>query len=177
MSIAAANLFTRNIWKEYVRPAASDREEASVARWVSLVVKAGALAFVLFLPNKYAIDLQLLGGVWIAQTVPALAVGLLTRWLDRRALLVGWAAGMISGTLIAHSQSYVPTYELSLFGASITAYTAIWALLLNFIVSIGLTLVFRLVGARDTADETSRADYDELVEARPRAPVEAAPTG
>ncbi len=177
MSIAAANLFTRNIWKEYVRPAASDREEASVARWVSLVVKAGALAFVLFLPNKYAIDLQLLGGVWIAQTVPALAVGVLTRWLDRRALLVGWAAGMISGTLIAHSQSYVPTYELSLFGASITAYTAIWALLLNFIVSIGLTLVFRLVGARDTADETSRADYDELVEARPRAPVEAAPTG
>jgi len=177
MSIAAANLFTRNIWKEYVRPAASDREEATVARWVSLVVKAGALAFVLFLPNKYAIDLQLLGGVWIAQTAPALAIGLFTRWLDRRALLVGWAAGMIAGTLIAQSQDYVPTYILSLFGAHITAYTAIWALLLNFIVSIGLTLVFRAVGARDTLDETRREDYDELVETGRPAPLAGAPTG
>jgi solute:Na+ symporter, SSS family len=33
-------------------------------------VKVGALAFVLFLPTQYAIDLQLLGGVWMLQIRP-----------------------------------------------------------------------------------------------------------
>jgi solute:Na+ symporter, SSS family len=177
MSIAASNLFTRNIYKEYIRPEASDREETQAARITSLVVKAGALAFVLFLPNKYAIDLQLLGGVWICQTLPALVIGLFTRWFDRRALLVGWAAGMILGTVVAASNSYTPTSILSAFGVNITAYTAIWALGLNFLLAGLLTLVLRAVGAGDTADETSPEDYDELVETGRPAPVAGAPTG
>src|ERR671933_1578839 len=81
MSIAAANLFTRNVYKQYFRPQADEREESQVAKVASLVVKAGALAFILFLPNKYAIDLQLLGGVWILQTLPAIVFGLFTRVL------------------------------------------------------------------------------------------------
>ena len=112
MSIAAANLFTRNIYKEYLKRDASDSDQAQMAKIVSLLVKAGALAFVLFLPTDYAIDLQLLGGVWIAQTLPALFVGLMTRWLDRRALLAGWLAGMVAGTSMAASQGFAPTYEL-----------------------------------------------------------------
>ena len=32
MSIAAANLFARNIWKEYFRPNASDAEQTRVAQ-------------------------------------------------------------------------------------------------------------------------------------------------
>ena len=72
-----------------------------MAKIASLVVKVGALVFVIVLPTKYAIDLQLLGGVWILQTLPAVAIGLYTRWLDRRALLVGWAAGMVLGTYMA----------------------------------------------------------------------------
>ena len=43
MSIAAANLFTRNIYKEYLRPQASTREEAQVSKIASLFVKVGAL--------------------------------------------------------------------------------------------------------------------------------------
>src|SRR5881275_1388455 len=39
MSIAAANLFTRNIYKEYIKPNSTDREESSVAKITSLVVK------------------------------------------------------------------------------------------------------------------------------------------
>src|SRR5204862_429877 len=100
MSIAAANLFTRNIYREYLRPECSDREQSQVAKITSLFVKAGALAFIVFLPTKYAIDLQLLGGVWILQTLPAIVFGLFTRWLDRWALLIGWAAGMAAGTLM-----------------------------------------------------------------------------
>src|SRR5438270_692360 len=69
MSIAAANLFTRNIYREYLRPNASAAEEARTAKLASLVVKAGALAFIVFIPLQYAINLQLLGGVWIIQTL------------------------------------------------------------------------------------------------------------
>jgi SSS family solute:Na+ symporter len=70
MSIAAANLFTRNVYKEYLRPACTSKEEATVAKLLSLVVKFGALAFIVFSPQQYAIHLQLLGGVWILQTLP-----------------------------------------------------------------------------------------------------------
>ena len=101
MSIAASNLFTRNIYSAYLRPDATAREEAATAKLVSLVVKIGALAFIIFLPAQQAINLQLLGGVWILQTFPAIVFGLYTRWLHRRALLIGWAAGVVSGTLMA----------------------------------------------------------------------------
>jgi SSS family solute:Na+ symporter len=177
MSIAAANLFTRNIYKEYLNPGASDREEARVARITSLVVKGGALAFVLFLSNEYAIDLQLLGGVWICQTLPALVIGLFTRWFDHRALLAGWVAGMAVGTIIAVNQDFAPTYALTAFGLNITAYTALWALALNLVVASGITLVLRALGARQPRDETKPADYDEPVETGRHAPVMDAPTG
>ena len=68
MSIACANLFTRNLYKEYWRPSCSDAEEARVAKIVSLVVKVGAVVFILAIPKSYAIQLQLLGGIWISSS-------------------------------------------------------------------------------------------------------------
>ena len=94
MSIAAANLFTRNIYKEYLRKDATHAQEAKVAKIASLVVKVGAVAFIIFLDPQFSIDLQLIGGVIILQTAPAVALGLYTRWLHRGALIAGWAAGM-----------------------------------------------------------------------------------
>jgi SSS family solute:Na+ symporter len=177
MSIASANLFTRNIWKEYIRPEADDHEQTRVARWASIVMKAGALAFVLLLPAKYAIDLQLLGGVWIIQTLPAVIIGLFTRWFDRRALFVGWLCGMVAGTVIAASQKFIPTWQGTILGVNINAYTAIWALALNLVIASVLTLVFRTLGARDAADETTPADYEERIETGKAAPLAEAPTG
>ena len=49
-----------------------------------------------------AINLQLLGGVWILQTMPTLVFALYTRWFHRWALLAGWAAGMGYGTYLAY---------------------------------------------------------------------------
>jgi len=65
MSIASANLYTRNIHREFINREPTDRQEAQIAKWVSLIVKFGALAFIVFLPSKFAIFLQLLGGIWI----------------------------------------------------------------------------------------------------------------
>lgn len=161
MSIAAANLFTRNIYREYFRPNISDRDEANVAKLASLVVKAGALGFVLFLPTQYAINLQLLGGVWIIQTFPAIVVGLYTRWFHRWALIVGWAAGMIVGTLMAVSVGFGSTFTLHIGATSIAGYSAFYAVIVNFVVSGIATPILRAAGVKDGADETRASDYTE----------------
>jgi SSS family solute:Na+ symporter len=83
MSIAAANLFTRNIYREFLHADASDKQEAQMAKWVSLIVKLGALVFIVFVPLQYAIQLQLLGGIWIIQTLPSVLISLYTRWSIR----------------------------------------------------------------------------------------------
>jgi solute:Na+ symporter, SSS family len=175
MSIAAANLFTRNVYKEYIRRDISDAEESRVARLTSLVVKAGALAFVLFVPTEFAIYLQLLGGVWIIQTLPTIMVGLYTRWFHRWALIVGWAAGMATGTTMAISQSFAPVFPLQIGGFSFTVYTALFAVLVNLIVTVVLTPVFSALGAAHGEDETSDADYMEFREVTGQEQAE--PTG
>jgi solute:Na+ symporter, SSS family len=162
MSIATANLFTRNVYKELLRPNASPAEETRVARLASLVMKLGALAFVLALNKTFSINLQLLGGIWIAQVFPAIVVGLYTRWFHRFALVIGWAVGMAYGTVEAWR---TPGNGQAHFGASTapvlghTIYIAIAALFLNFAVTAVLTLVFRAIGLSAGYDETRRADY------------------
>jgi solute:Na+ symporter, SSS family len=174
MSIAAANLFTRSIYKAYLRSNASHGDEARVAKIASLLVKVGALVIILTLPTKYAIELQLLGGVWILQTLPSIVIGLYTRWLHRWALVAGWAVGMTVGTLMAASQDFAPTYPLELFGTTINAYTGVFALASNLVVTVVVTLVLRAAGVRDASDDTRAADYDELAEDA-QYPVRAAP--
>jgi SSS family solute:Na+ symporter len=175
MSIAAANLFSRNIWKEYVRPDCSDAEESRVAKIASLFVKGGAVVFILVLPTKYAIDLQLLGGVWILQTLPAIVFGLFTRWMHRWALIAGWLAGMVAGTAMAISVDFkTSVYELNVFGTTISAYEAIFALIVNILVAAALTLVLRAAGVPDGSDETAAGDYHELGDQRTSEPPAAA---
>ena len=112
MSIGAANLFTRNVWKAYVNPDVTPAGEAQVAKITSPVVKFGALVFILFLPTQFALDLQLLGGLWILQTFPAVVFGLYTRWFRAPALLVGWAVGFVGGT-IAWSDGLKPLHTIA----------------------------------------------------------------
>jgi SSS family solute:Na+ symporter len=164
MAIAASNLFTRNIYKEYVRPQADDREEATVAKLVSLVVKGGALIFALFVSTKSAIDLQLLGGVWIIQTLPAVFLGLYTRWFHRWALIAGWAVGMGLGTYMAASQSFKAAFPLSIGSFTLTMYAAFFAILANLLVTIVLTPVMRRLDPNEPADETQPDDYQDLSE-------------
>jgi SSS family solute:Na+ symporter len=159
MSIAAANLFTRNIYREFINPNPSDRHEAQMAKWVSLVVKFGALVFIIFLPPAYAINFQLLGGIWMIQTVPAVLIGLYTRWLNPWALLVGWAVGMISGTWLAWLVNLTPSYTFTLFGHSFPGYIAVYTLILNLVVAIGLSAAMKLVAREEPADQTVAADY------------------
>lgn len=63
MSIGAANLFTRSIYRQYIRPDATASQETRVSRTASLLVKLGAIAVILLVTPQFAIDLQLMGGV------------------------------------------------------------------------------------------------------------------
>src|ERR1700726_4605795 len=99
MSIAAANLYTRNIHREFINKNPTNKQESHIAKLVSLIVKVGALVFILFVPTQYAIQLQLLGGIWIIQTLPPVMLGAYTRWFNSWALLAGWAVGTFAGTV------------------------------------------------------------------------------
>ena len=163
MSIAAANLFTRNIYKEYFRPNADPVEQTRVARWASLVMKLGALVFVLSLSKTFSINLQLLGGVWILQTFPAIVVGLYTRWFHRWALIIGWAAAMVYGTVEAYrtpgnGQLHFGSSTAPILGHII--YIAIAAFVLNLAITIVLTLIFRAAKLPAGVDETQPAQYE-----------------
>jgi SSS family solute:Na+ symporter len=160
MSIACANLFTRNIWKEYVNPNVSGKGEAQVAKIVSLVVKAGALFFIVELPTTYAIQLQLLGGILIIQTLPSVIFGLYTNRLKPWALLMGWMVGIGAGTAMAAANGFkVSIYPIVLFGYTIPCYAAVSSLILNIIVSVAFSWLFNAVLRTPPSDATVEADY------------------
>ncbi len=179
MSIAAANLFARNIYLEFFRPRASAAEQTRAAQLASLVMKAGALGFALGLSKAFSINLQLLGGIWILQTFPAIVIGLYTRWFHRWALVIGWAAAMAYGTIQAYrtpggTQAHFGGSAAPVFGHVI--YIAIAALVINLVVAVVLTLVFRAIKLPAGTDETQPANFtaDPAAGAAGAVPVPAA---
>jgi SSS family solute:Na+ symporter len=160
MSIAASNLFTRNVYRQFIRPNCTPKQEAQNAKIMSLVVKFGALVFIIFLPLQYAIQLQLLGGIWISQTIPAVIVGLYTRWFNPWALLAGWGCGLASGTWMAASLNFQSAvFPLAIDGFTVPGYAALYALAINFAVSVVLSLVLNRNQANRGTDQTVAADY------------------
>jgi solute:Na+ symporter, SSS family len=200
MSIAAANLFTRNIYKEFLRKDATPHQEAKVAKVTSLIVKIGAVAAILFIDPQFSIDLQLIGGVIILQTLPAVALGLYTRWLHRGGLIAGWAAGMAAGLLMLYNTPRLgpdgsvvrehfggSSFPLAKLGLDTpwSIYAGILALLANLLVAVLVTLALRAAKVDDGVDGTADTDYtaeredptvrdlpDPLASAPPGAPGE-----
>jgi len=160
MSIAASNLFTRNIYRSLIRRDCTPKQETQNAKVVSLVVKFGALLFIFLMPLQYAIQLQLLGGIWISQIIPAVIAGLYTRWFNPWALIVGWATGLISGTWMVATTNFQSAIFPFAFGTlTLPGYAALYALAINFAVSIVLSWLLNPIRATHGTDETSAADY------------------
>ncbi len=165
MSIAAANTFTRNIYKEWLHKDATPAQEARVSKITSLVVKAFALGFVLTLDNQNAINFQLLGGIWILQTFPAVVFSLYTRWFHRYALLAGWAVGIVYGTVKAYQVINPATGKH--FGGSLAeipglgdmGYIALTAFVLNLLVAVVVSAVLNATKVSNGRDATRTSDY------------------
>lgn len=141
MSIAAATSFVRNVYVEYFHPTATPKRQVRIAGTVSLTAKAGAVAFIFGLRDQDAINLQLLGGVWILQIFPAVAIGLYTARLRPRALLAGWAAGMLLGTVLVVRHGFSAVLPLGFEDNSPAIYAGFAALLLNLAVAVVCTAV------------------------------------
>ncbi|MCX5047219.1 MULTISPECIES: sodium:solute symporter family protein [unclassified Streptomyces] len=152
MSIAAATSFVRNVYVEYVHPTATPKRQVRIAKAVSLTAKVGAVAFVFGLRDQDAINLQLLGGVWILQIFPAVAIGLFTGRLHPRALFAGWGAGMAAGTYLVVREGFSSIVPLG--SGPLEIYAGLAALLLNLIVAVAATAVLERLGVPRGADLT-----------------------
>jgi SSS family solute:Na+ symporter len=144
MSIACANIVSRTIYRGFLAPQATSAQESAVAKIAFLVVKLGALVFIIFVPVPYALQFQLLGGLWMIQVLPSVIMGLYFRMLNGWALLAGWAVGTCLGTWMASTTSFkAAVFTLSFMGISFPGYIALWALAANIVVSVVLSLVLK----------------------------------
>lgn len=72
--------------------------------------------------------LQLLGGIWILQTLPALVFGHYTNWFRPPSLLAGWAVGFFGGTHLVWINGLKPLQAISPGGQPFTVYIGLLAL-------------------------------------------------
>lgn len=156
MSIGAANLFTRNVWKAHVNPGIDHAGEAQVAKITSLLVKVGALGFILIAPVQYALDLQLLGGLWILQTFPAIVFGLITPWFRPTGLLLGWCSGIAWGSWTAWSNGLKPIATVVIAGHEYAFYVGLGAFILNIVVAVLVTGVLQWAQPRPSSAHAGR---------------------
>ena len=166
MAIAAANTFARDIYKPYIRPSASEREEGLVSQIASVVLKLGAVGVIVGLKLTFALEFQLIGGVVVIQILPSVVLGLYTRWYHRWALVAGWVVGMglsvymlyiTPSTTAAHFGS--ASFAFSSWGidTKMTIWTGVVGVVANLVVATALTpLLARLPRGQD---ETSPGDY------------------
>jgi SSS family solute:Na+ symporter len=177
MSIAAANLWTRNIYKAYLHRGATTQQECRQAKIASLVVKFGAVALIVLIDPQYSIDLQLIGGVIILQTLPMVAIALYTRWLHTWGLVAGWVVGMGWGLALLYGipnpasgkkhfgGSALALDKLSIVGwqpfagSPTQVYVGFVALIGNLVVAILVTIALRQLRVSNGIDETTAQDY------------------
>ncbi|MGH3602167.1 MAG: monocarboxylate uptake permease MctP [Pseudonocardiaceae bacterium] len=179
MSIAAANLWTRNIYKAYLHRDATTEQECRQAKIASLVVKFGAVALIVLIDPQYSIDLQLIGGVIILQTLPMVAIALYTRWFHVWGLVAGWVVGMGWGLTLLYGipnpasgkqhfgGSALALNKLSILGwqpfagSPTQIYVGFVALIGNLVIAVLVTIALRQLRVFNGTDETNPADYDE----------------
>jgi SSS family solute:Na+ symporter len=176
MSIGAANLFTRDIYRVYLRPDATPAQEARVSQTASLTTKIGALLVIALFNTQFAIELQLIGGVLILQTLPALALGLRSAWAHRWALAAGLVAGLASGLVmlyqiplfggpdgrtVVHRHFGGSAWPLSHLGlhTGMSVYAGLLALGVNLVVTVLATPVLHRLGVPEGRDTTRPEDY------------------
>jgi solute:Na+ symporter, SSS family len=177
MSIAASHLWTRNIYKTYLRPDATQEQETKQAKIASLVVKFGAIALIVLINPQYSLDLQLIGGVIILQTLPMVAIALYTRWFHIGGLIAGWVVGSWWGLRMLYSIPN-PTTGAQHFGgtalelnklsilhwnpfptSTVQIYPGFVALVGNLAVATVVTIALRQMQVDNGTDQTEPQHY------------------
>ncbi|HEV2193710.1 MAG TPA: sodium:solute symporter [Nitrosopumilaceae archaeon] len=135
MAMAQANLLTRNIIKE-IKPNLTPKSEIRITKISSTVFKFVALGFVFTVPATYAISLQLLGGILIAQILPAVFFGMYVKSLRKEPLIAGLLVGIFLGIYMVESVNNFGPLSSSLFKTTFgSLYIAVIALAVNLVIS------------------------------------------
>jgi SSS family solute:Na+ symporter len=159
MAIASANIFTRDIYRQFGGNP-TPRAETTIAKRFAIVMIIGAVIFILTIPNTDAVQFQLLGGMWIIQTFPAIAFSVFTRFFNGWALLIGWAVGIVTATYLVSLNHFVgSTYPLHILGWTIPSYIAFTTVILNAVIAAILSPVFNAAVPDLAKDETTAVDY------------------
>jgi SSS family solute:Na+ symporter len=157
MAIASANIFSRDIYRQFITTGGN---ETLVAKRFSIVMVIGAVVFILVIPNTYAVQLQLLGGMWIIQTFPAIVFSVFTRFFNGTALLVGWAVGIITATYLVTLNHFVgSTYPFHIFGFVLPSYIAFATVILNAVIAAALSVPLNAMASDRSRDITAASDY------------------
>ncbi len=141
---------------------ASGQEESTVAKVASLIVKFGALAFIVLVPQKFAIQFQLARRrLDPSRRCPPSFSASTRDGRTRGALLAGWVAGMGVGTYMASELHFKATvFPLHVGPLTIPGHAALWALLVNLaVVAIIATFVLDAAGVARGEDVTRPEDY------------------
>ncbi len=161
MSIASANLFIRNVVKPYKKVPLEPKKETFWAKIITIIFIFLAVGFTLVINDTFAIQLQLLAGGFILETLPALFMGLYMPKLNKHSMMVGWAVGMaldVYMMLDANSFSKISTsfFNFGTLGTSeILVFVGIFALMVNVIITIVGTYVARAMGVKNSKEETT----------------------
>jgi SSS family solute:Na+ symporter len=156
MAIASANIFTRDIYSQFVNKSS----EAMVAKLFAIFMIIAAVFFILEIPTSYAVQFQLLGGMWVIQTFPAIVYSVFTRFFNGWALLIGWAIGIISATYLVSLNHFVgATYPFHILGYTIPSYIAFATVLLNAVIAAILSPPLNAAMPDRAKDETTALDY------------------
>lgn len=153
MAMAQANLLTRNIIKE-IKPNLSDKSEIQITKASSTIFKFVALGFVFSVPATYAISLQLLGGILIAQILPAVFCGLYVKSLRKVPLIIGLLAGIISGIIMVEFTNSFGQLTSSLLKTMFgPIYIAVIALGINLVISFGGSMIQKKMDIKKNAEQ------------------------
>jgi SSS family solute:Na+ symporter len=159
MSIASANIFTRDIYKQFVS-STSFSQETIVAKLFSIFMVVGAVVFILVIPTTYAVQLQLLGGMWIIQTFPSIVFSVFTRFFNGWALLIGWSCGILTATYLVSLNHFAGSiYPFHILGYTLPSYIAFATVILNALIAAALSLLFNAIASDRARDATTAADY------------------
>lgn len=157
MAIGAANLFASNVFRQFSPQ--RDAGETRTAKYLCLFMCAVALALVLLVREKFSVNFQLIGAAWMLQVFPAVVLGLYTRRLHPRALLLGWIAGMGTATAMVIADGFKGNVALPLFGTHLVGFVAFYAIVVNVVVSFVAGYAFDAMKVPRGSDGTAAADY------------------
>ncbi|MHB1709070.1 MAG: sodium:solute symporter family protein [Thermoplasmataceae archaeon] len=153
MAISQSNLLTRNIIKEF-RPNLKASSETMIAKIAAVLFIFLAVGFVFIFPLTYSVQLQLLGGIIILQTLPSLFLGLITEKLHKYALSLGLLVGLGTGFYFMEVANHYGTWTTTLLPTNTELgpfFIGLFALLANLIVVGVGTLVFNYAGKKGKA--------------------------